>query len=184
MKLDHALQSDATLLKPGMKGDTDAETNQWILKHYTALLAEFADLVRAWRYHQAHHVFPCCTFNTPSYRDLVAMGKGIVPVIMAEYAKDQRGKWHELLFEIVNGRPSGAKFYCYGEMFRFWKGWFEGGLTGGEKGEREGGEVMPPYVDEWLNSWKGVPLNGVEGNAGFGEWKVRCGHHACCGGGY
>jgi len=49
------------------------------------------------------------------------MGKGIIQLIMAEYAKDQDGRWHELLFEIVNGRPSGAE-------------------------EGEGG-VRPPYAD-------------------------------------
>lgn len=84
----------------------------------------------------------------------------------------------------MNERPSGATFYGQGEMFRFWKGWFEGGGRGGE-----GGEVGPPYVDGGLDLGKGGVLGGVDGDAGFGAgkaeaWEVRCGHHACCGGGF
>lgn len=68
-------------------------------------------------------------------------------------------------------------------MFRFWKGWFEGG-----GGSGEGGEVGPPYVDGGLDLGKGGVLGGVDGDAGFGAgkaeaWEVRCEHHACCGGG-
>lgn len=62
----------------------------------------------------------------------MAMGKGIIQLIMAEYAKDQDGRWHELLFEIVNGRPSGAEFYSQTKLWKFWAGWLEGGRRGRE----------------------------------------------------
>jgi hypothetical protein len=54
------------------------------------------------------------------------MGPVAVPFIMDLYAKNQEGWWHELLFEIVHGRKSGAGVFDKRALYKQWASWYQG----------------------------------------------------------
>lgn len=53
------------------------------------------------------------------------MGKPIIPLIMDRYAQEKGGWWHELLFEIVHGRKSGATTFKKASLYENWSNWFQ-----------------------------------------------------------
>jgi hypothetical protein len=106
----------------------DAQAKK-IIQLYGSHITAFEEHVYVWKTHQSNVGFSSksSAYTThPSYDAIVAMGKNqVIPLIMAKYAVDQGGWWHELLHEVVHGRKSGASTFDMPELYKQWKEWFE-----------------------------------------------------------
>lgn len=66
------------------------------------------------------------------------LGPSIIANVMAEYAADQDGWWHELLHELVHGERGGGTFFK-AHMYERWRDWFEKG----DHNQAPKGELWP-----------------------------------------
>jgi hypothetical protein len=64
--------------------------------------------------------------NHPAFDAIVAMGKDhAMPLVMIEYSQDVGGWWHELMYELVHGKKSGANTFDKRALYKEWKEFFE-----------------------------------------------------------
>jgi hypothetical protein len=100
-----------------------------ILRLYGSTIATFEEHVAAWRAHlDATKLSSRSTdyINHPSFDAIVAMGKDqVMPLVMAQYAEEQDGWWHELLHELEYGEKSGANTFNKPALYKQWKERFE-----------------------------------------------------------
>jgi hypothetical protein len=116
--VDNKLQTDTT--KKVSPSDIqnyyylDAQAKK-IIQLYGSSVAAFDEQVVAWNAHQNRVSLSSHSRDYtehPSFDAIVAMGKDhVVPLIMAKYAENPHGWWHELLHEVVHGRKSGANTF-------------------------------------------------------------------------
>lgn len=75
---------------------------------------KFNTLVAAWAEQQHEHIgdnnSSAYTVDCDAYWELVDLGPSIIAYVMAEYAAEQDGWWHELLHELVHGQQGGGTF--------------------------------------------------------------------------
>jgi hypothetical protein len=68
-----------------------------------------------------------------SFRALVAMEKNqIYPLVMAAYAEERDGWWHEMLYQLEHGMPSNAGTFNKSELYEEWRAKFEVPSLSGE----------------------------------------------------
>jgi hypothetical protein len=100
-----------------------------IISLYGSSIAAFDVQVVAWKAHQINVQNSSHSrdyIQHPSYDAIVAMGKDhVVPLVMARYAEDRGGWWHEMLHEVVHGTKSGANEFDKAKLYQQWKEWYE-----------------------------------------------------------
>ncbi|KAI9782804.1 MAG: hypothetical protein M1839_004555 [Geoglossum umbratile] len=105
-----------------------ADQARRILIHYSALIANFNDRVNAWEAHKLNFLTSSNSdhfIRHETFDALVEMGDIAVPLIMEMYSRTRVGWWCELLFRIVEGRPSGMGVFVWRELWEKWSKWFE-----------------------------------------------------------
>jgi hypothetical protein len=101
-----------------------------IIELYSNLMKEFDANVHLWNEDQAGAAFSSDSglfCSGKGYESLKRMKYSIIPLIMNEYSQDQHGWWHELLCEIVNGKPSNSQKFDKANLYSDWAVWFERG---------------------------------------------------------
>ena len=74
----------------------------------------FASTAAQWQEHQDENSFSSNSTDYVSgnaYQSMVQMGPCVIGNVMDKYAGEQDGWWHEMLHEIVHGRPSGMRTF-------------------------------------------------------------------------
>ena len=98
---------------------------------YGKFVQHFDDLANQWNMHNATVASSSdrgSVLNHQSYRELVRLGRDVIPLIMERYAKDRNGLWHKLLDEIVKGSGSDGDDgpSCDRTSYEDWKKYYEG----------------------------------------------------------
>lgn len=137
-KLKNAEDEFAVLVYNKLQTDTrkkvspDDYVNYYILKNQAAkirqlygghVLTPFLAKASEWETHQASSTSG--QLDHDSYRALVGMGKDeITPLVMAKYAEDQSGRWHDLLTELHTGKKPEGVSVNKKEEYEKWKKWY------------------------------------------------------------
>lgn len=140
---DNALEKDA-----GVKVDPSNIFDHNVLQRHANLIVDmnhdrneaFAANVAQWQDHQDKNSLSANSKDYVSgdaYKALVNMGPGVIGHVMDRYEREQDGWWHELLHEIVHGKPSGQGTFYKKRLFDDWKGWFESGKAHDEAPKSE-----------------------------------------------
>ncbi|KAK4194236.1 hypothetical protein QBC40DRAFT_291111 [Triangularia verruculosa] len=108
-------------------------------------LADWAEYSEQVSRHSTSTMYTECA----EYDTLLGFGKSIIPQVMLQYAHDIKAQsgagvvsasgigrgvlfWYELLHELVWGCKTGVQTVEFGEMYKRWEAWFQGG--GGVEG--------------------------------------------------
>jgi hypothetical protein len=100
-----------------------------IIQLYGSAVADFDAQAAEWKDHCAKTRNSSNSndyVNHPAFDAIVAMGKDhAVPLVMAEYSQDVGGWWHEMMYELVLGKKSGATTFNKKALYEGWKEFFE-----------------------------------------------------------
>ena len=66
--------------------------------------ARFLRLAALWQDETAHHSSSAARYNHPAYREIIAMGKTVVPLLLHDLEQTQR-RWFAALKEITGAAP-------------------------------------------------------------------------------
>ncbi|KAK4173719.1 hypothetical protein QBC36DRAFT_389517 [Triangularia setosa] len=115
-------------------------------------LADWTEYCERVSRHSTSTIFTECA----EYDTLLGFGQSIIPRVMLQYAHDIKTQsglvlsasgigqgvlfWYELLHELVWGRKTGMQTVVFGEMYKWWEEWFQGGegVGGAPRFSREG----------------------------------------------
>lgn len=123
MFADNELQKDESLKFSEPNDTSVVQTNAAnITRLYGRMIMHFEENLAAWAAFQKTVTENSATANAftndQSFRDLVAMGPAIIPLVMIKYANDINGWWHELLYQIENHNPSTAGTWNKNDLFK------------------------------------------------------------------
>ena len=106
--------------------DAQAKT---IIQLYGSAVADFDAQAAEWKDHCAKIKNSSNSndyINHPAFNAIVAMGEDhAVPLVMVEYSQDVGGWWHEIMYELVHGKKSGATTFDKKALYEQWKEFFE-----------------------------------------------------------
>ncbi|KAH8900764.1 hypothetical protein GQ53DRAFT_815623 [Thozetella sp. PMI_491] len=131
VQLYNALEKDI-----GVKVDPESVLDYLTLQRHANLVVEMNhqrnktvdEHVVSWQAHQDKHAFSALSTDYVSgegYENLIGMGEGIIGHVMAKYAAEPDGWWHELIHHIVHGSKAGPGTFFKERLFQEWKVWFE-----------------------------------------------------------
>ena len=133
MTIDNALEKDE-----GVKVDPNNVLDHNVLQRHANLILDmnhqrneaFTSKAAEWQEHQEQNALSANSTDYVSgdaYKSMVQMGPSVIGHVMDKYANEPDGWWHEMLHEIVHGKPSGAGTFFKDRLYADWKTWFENG---------------------------------------------------------